>query len=87
MRTILIPCETSEGMFPNEVAVTVHSASGKARTFFADRELIEERDERCYLRVTVVRETEGEIVVLLPTESYENGSRWLKPNESELVEA
>ena len=77
----LIPCEVSPGLFTNEQAVTIRLANGKTITLFADKTLIQDKDSKTYLKVTKIdsgsRSKKSGKVVLLPTEAFESGSRWL----------
>ena len=74
----MVRCETSEGMFSNEVAVTLESKDGKV-SLFADKDLIREKGGDSYLIVNSahLHETSNLMTVLLPSESFEKGTRWL----------
>jgi len=85
----LIPCEVSPGQFANEQAVTLHLSNGQTITLFADKNLIESKDSRKYLKVTKIesgsRKAKNEEIVLLPSEAFESGSRWLRLSNNELA--
>lgn len=83
MNKALVKCETSEGMFSNEVAVTLESKDGKV-SLFADKDLIRRKGSASYLIVSLVRphEENGLTTVLLPSESFEKGTRWVDVAES-----
>ena len=85
----LIPCEVSPGQFANEQAVTIHLSNGKTITLFADKNLIEIRDTKKFLKVTKIesegRKVRNEEIVLLPTEAFESGSRWLRFSNNQLA--
>ena len=51
-------------------------ANGEKVSFFVDRGLIDHRDNRDYLRVTLVNSTPDKELVLLPTEAFETASPW-----------
>ena len=71
---VLVKCETSEGMFSNEVAVSLESKDGTV-SLFADKDLIREKGGTSYLIVNLARphKTAGLTTVLLPSESFEKG--------------
>lgn len=86
---VLIPVEKiDQGMFPAERAVTVRGTDGKAVTLFAGQYLIEERDQRPYLRVTrmEVDDATGISVCLFPDETWE-GTRWIRVRTTQLQAA
>ena len=86
MNKAMVKCETDEGMFSNEKAVTLQSDGGKV-SLFADNDLITERKGVSYLRVTNLsaKGTERLTRVLLPSEAFEKGTRWIDVS-SDLVE-
>lgn len=81
-RFVLIPCKVTEGMFSNEVAVEIE-VENTTVSLFVDQELIVKKGDQTYLRVNAAGENgkpENQ-TVLLPSESFETGSRWLSvPN-------
>jgi hypothetical protein len=86
---VLIPVERIDpGMFPTERAVTVRGNDGKELTLFADQRLIEERDQRTYLRVTRLEtdDATGVSVCLLPVDTSQ-GTRWIRVRNAQLQAA
>jgi hypothetical protein len=85
---VLIPCKVQPGMFESEYAVELQD--GPARiSLFADKSLVRERGDSFFLEVYLVPANgeASERTVLLPTESFETGSRWLKVPPANLVAA
>ncbi|HEY0613175.1 MAG TPA: hypothetical protein VGC96_00985 [Candidatus Elarobacter sp.] len=77
---VLIPCNLAAGMFPTEALVRIRDVHGASFTMFADRSVIVERDQSCFIRATRLGtdpET-GVSVCLLPDELSENGSPWIR---------
>jgi hypothetical protein len=79
MSKALVKCETSEGMFSNECAVTLESGGGKL-SLFADKDLIQKRNGDYYLVVNLAGAggAPGFTRILLPSESFEKGTRWVE---------
>lgn len=74
--TVLIDCSTSEGMFDTEVAVAIDTVDGPV-SLFADKGLVENAGQGHRLRA-YTGEVQAEATrVLLPTEAFETGSRWI----------
>ena len=87
-RKVLIPCTVHPGMFRDEFAVEIETGEGTI-TLFADRSLLQEHDGRHYLEVSVVEENGRQQrvqTVLLPSESFEKGTRWLRLPTEALLE-
>lgn len=83
-----LPCKVSKGMFDTENAVEIILPNGETISLFADKELIREVKGNTYLRVNVVVDDKThQTKVLLPTESFEKGSRWLSMPSDRLVPA
>ena len=84
-----IPCEVSPGQFTNERVITLKLANGTKITLFADQNLVEVRDSQKYLKVTKIesekKKGKEEELVLLPTEAFESGSRWLRFRDNQLA--
>jgi hypothetical protein len=79
---VWIPCTAEKGMFSSEVAVDI-TIEGKTVSFFADKSLIKESNGETYIMVTLIGEN-GEPdhkTILLPSECFETGSRWLSVPE------
>lgn len=84
-----IPCNLSQGMFGNEYAVEVELSDGKIVSFFADKGLVETNDskESGYIKVSVVLCGEGTSKILLPSEAFESGTRWVEVPKGRLQPA
>ena len=75
-------------MFESEYAVEIQDGPAKI-SLFADKSLVRELGNSFFLEVYLVP-ANGEATertVLLPTESFETGSRWLKVPPADLVAA
>ena len=85
---VLVPCAVTEGMFSNEVAVQI-SIEDVSVSLFVNKSLIVNKEGKTYLRVTFAGENgkPENKTVLLPSESYETGSRWLSIPEKMLLAA
>jgi hypothetical protein len=85
----LLPCSVGDGMFSTEVAVELQTDSSKIVSLFVDKSLVVEKDGQFFLRVTVVGDNgkPDHQTVLLPSEAFETGSRWLSVRESVLQAA
>jgi hypothetical protein len=84
----LIPCKVQPGMFEGEYAVEIQDGPAKI-SLFADKSLVKKRGDSFFLEVYLVP-ANGETAkrtVLLPTESFETGSRWLTVPPASLVAA
>jgi hypothetical protein len=86
---VLVPCEISKGMFDTERAVEITLPNGDKISLFADKDLIQVIDGKAYLRVnvTIGENEKGQRQVLLPSESFEKGTRWLSLPSDHLVPA
>jgi hypothetical protein len=75
---VLIPCKVSPGMFSDEYAVEIQ-LDGKLISLFADKNLVSFKGEQAFLRVRLVGENgiPENKTVLLPSESFEEGTRWI----------
>jgi len=75
-------------MFESEYAVEIQDGPAKI-SLFADKSLVQERGNSFFLEVDLVPPAGGkaERTVLLPTESFETGSRWLTVPPANLVVA
>jgi hypothetical protein len=76
-------------MFDGECAILIQLPSGENVSLFADKSLIQEIKGEMFLKVNVVQKDEGngERTILLPSESFETGSRWLNMPTENLVPA
>lgn len=77
-----IRCVVSPGMFENEYAAEIAVPGGQSVSLFVDNGLVrvDPVTKEAMLQVTLVSThlSEGEKTVLLPSEAFENGSRWLR---------
>lgn len=79
-----LPVEIGDGMFSNECAVKINVQGNFIGTLFVNKSLIESHKNKNYLRLDSVYKSGDKKFtdILLPTEIMENGSRWVKiPNE------
>ena len=85
---VLLPCTVTDGMFSNEVAVQI-SIENVSISLFVDKSLIREIGGKTYLRVIFAGENgkPQNKTILLPSESFETGSRWLSVPENILLAA
>ena len=74
-----IEVNVSNGAFSSELAVAINTPEGDI-SLFADRSIVKHEDGKDFLRVTCMGQDAetGEDIVLLPTECFETGSRWLR---------
>jgi len=75
-------------MFASEYAVEIQDGPVKI-SLFADKSLVQERGDAFFLEVYLVPangDANGR-TVLLPTESFETGSRWLNVPPANLIAA
>jgi hypothetical protein len=85
---VWLSCKAQHGMFSSERAVEI-DLDGKTISLFADESLIKEYLGNKYLLVTLIGDN-GEPehkTVLLPSECFETGSRWLSIPERMLKKA
>jgi len=84
---VLIECNVSKGMFDTEYAVEIILPGGDKISLFADKELIKSVNGKTFLMVNVLTEVpeNNEKSVLLPSESFEKGSRWVRFPADRLV--
>jgi len=87
-QSVLIPCSISKGMFSSEVAAEL-LIEGVSISLFADQSLIIDIGGKPHLKVTFAGESgkPQNKTVLLPSESFETGSRWVSVPEQLLVAA
>ena len=81
-RRVWIPCTIAEGMFSSEAAVEIQF-DDKSVSLFADRSLIKKIKGKPHIQVILVGENgkPHQKTVLLPSEAFQTGSRWLSINE------
>ena len=73
-----IPVQISPGALSSEWAIAIHIVD-KDLSLFADKSQVMQVGDAHQLRVTIMAIDEGNHTqtVLLPSECFENGSRWL----------
>jgi hypothetical protein len=84
---VWIPCTVAKGMFSSESSVEI-KLNGETVSLFADNSLITKIDGKTHILVTLVGDN-GEPnhkTILLPSETFETGSRWLSIHQ-ELLKA
>jgi hypothetical protein len=81
-----IPCDLSQGMFDNEYAVELTVSGGKVVSFFADKCLVKTNGTTAHglIKVGVAGEVAGQSKILLPSEAFESGSRWVEVPRGQL---
>ena len=74
-----IPVETSDGAFTSEYAISIKCFDGQEVSLFADKAQVKTEGNQSYLSVTKVDSDpmNHKQTVLLPTEAFETGSRWV----------
>jgi hypothetical protein len=65
-------------MFSSEYAIALTLADGSTVSLFADKKIVDEKQGRFRLKVTLINRNEEKHtdLVLLPTETFETASRW-----------
>ncbi len=76
IRSAYVRCTTTEGQFSSEYAVCVETRSGRTLSFFADRRLVRDQVTGASLLQVQVLDDGHSTHVLLPEESFEEGSVW-----------
>jgi hypothetical protein len=76
--SVWIPCKVDKGMFSSESAVEI-TVDGQTVSLFADKSLIKKIKGVTYIQVTLVGPNgqPDHKTILLPSECFETGSRWL----------
>lgn len=78
LKFVFVPCETSPGLFDSEVAITITNTEGKKVSLFVDRSLIKNNGTEELFKAQVIGGNSSEVVLLLPNESFEDSSRFLR---------
>jgi hypothetical protein len=82
-----VQCEVlGKGMFPSEVVVRLETEDGSSVSMLVDQSLLEKRGAESFVRVTKIEAGDRISVCLLPTESTDSGSRWIRVKNSSLLE-
>jgi hypothetical protein len=86
---VMIPCKASPGMFDNEYAVEITLPGEEKISLFADKSLVVSMNGADFLKVNLVQDDQNkeEQPVLLPSESFEKGSRWVSIPKKQLIAA
>ena len=82
----LLSCSVKPGMFESEYAVSIDLPEGNTVSLFADKRLIKKKNNNSFLEVDLWPEKGGasRATVLLPTESFETGSRWVSVRQDQI---
>lgn len=76
VQTAFVRCTATEGQFASEYAVSVRTKAGRLLSFFADKQLVQRNGSEDGLLQVQVVDNGSSKRVLLPTESFEEGSQW-----------
>ena len=74
-----IEVQVSDGAFSSEYAVAINTPEGDI-SLFADKSIVKREAGKDFLKVTCIGQDKvtGEDIMLLPTECFETGTRWLR---------
>ena len=72
----LIPVTISDGMFASEYSIELKLADGTLVSFFADKNLVVNKNNEWFLKTAFVDQRGQNTLVLLPVEPFETQSRW-----------
>jgi len=64
------PVQVSQGMFSNEYAASMRLADNKEVSFFADKDLVVDRNGQTFLRAVLIKQKDGIVLLLLPVETF-----------------
>lgn len=76
MNKVRVLCTADNGLFSNELNVRLKSINGEV-SCFVDSGLVSHMNNKSYLLVNIVSTHNDYSTVLLPSEAFENGSRWV----------
>jgi hypothetical protein len=76
IRTGYVACFATEGQFSNEYAVSVETRAGRKLSLFVDKRLVRRNGSGHGLLQVQVVDDGRSTSVLLPTETFEEGSSW-----------
>jgi len=86
MQKVSLKVTVKDGLFSNEYEVSIEFKNGENLTLFIDKSQVEERGGYYYINVNSTDEFDGERNVLLPSETLETLSRWIKiPSSSNIL--
>jgi len=76
-------CTTSEGLFPNELAVFTNTANGDQVSFFVDKAFIKNPDQKGpnFIRVKAINAEDNQYHVILPADPFESSSNIIVKSE------
>jgi hypothetical protein len=88
MSESLVAVKTSSGSFASERAIQLELASGQQVSLFADKSLVDTRNNAEFLRVAVIKtdSVAKTRTVLLPSETFETMSRWAIVAQDKLID-
>lgn len=74
-----IDVATEDGLFPDEMAISIKLYDGQKVSLFAHKTLIKHEHGKFYLKVSLIESdpSHKRKRVLLPTETFETSSRWI----------
>ena len=70
-----VDCEVKKGLFDSELAVVIQDSDGHELSLFVDKALVD--SDATPKRLKVYFQHSDPPRVLLPSESFETGSRWV----------
>ncbi|MBN2325546.1 MAG: hypothetical protein JXR73_00230 [Candidatus Omnitrophica bacterium] len=78
-----LQCTTSEGLFPNELAVFTNTADGDPVSFFVDKAFIKDPDQEGpnSIRVRAINAKDNQYYVILPADPFESSSNIVVKSE------
>jgi hypothetical protein len=80
MKQVLVKVSVANGMFPSEKQVTLQNSANESLSLFVDESLLKSISTDNYLKVYSSNESSSLASVLLPSEAFETGSRWVTTN-------
>jgi len=83
MDKVRIPVTVEEGIFSDECKVAVRTSDGGTIHFFVDSEQVIFCGNNCFLEVAIAKARPNYIRILLPTETLEDGFRWIDVERNE----
>ncbi len=74
---VKVSCQVKPGIFSSESAVELKSKAGESFSLFVDKKLVHQDGKRDFVSLNLIQKTKDTATVLLPSEPFEAGSRWL----------
>lgn len=84
MRTTLLKVKISDGIFSNEYEVSFKDSNGKSLTIFVDKTEVIEKGKDKFISVNSTDNQNETSNVLLPSETLETFTRWIKIPKKEI---